>query len=275
MTDVLPTSAGQVSEDLQENITRAKQEMAGPVPLIPDAPECNVVLPRGVTYQGARQREAEVRELTGVDEEALAKIKRPEDTFDAVVTRGTVRIGPLMLEQVTLAERQHYLRNLLIGEREMLFVAIAQVTYGDERTYPVTCPACQRDQDLHVKLSEDFKPREVSSEMGDLVFVTSKGLKLEYRLATGGDQLEVLGKDGVTAAEMNTILLSQCILSVDGAMVVDPINFARSLPIRDRQGMLTELVERQPNVEMTVKYDCFGCGEGQQISFGWLDLFRA
>lgn len=44
--------------------------------------------------------------------------------------------------------------------------------------------------------------------------------------------------------------------------------------MRDRQRMLTEMSDRQPSVDLTVKYPCFGCQEEQQATFGWLDFFR-
>ena len=275
MTDVLPTSFGPPTRDTtaEEDLARAKKEIAGPVPLIEASPDCLVTLPRGLTYNGSRHTDAEVRELTGVDEEALAKLRRPEEVYDAVVLHGVVRIGTVRMEDMPNDERQHYLRSLLIGERDQLFVAIARVTYGDERKYAVSCPRCQREQDVILTVSEEFHPRK-----GDLTspfeYTTSKGFKLEYRLATGAEQLSVLSKDTITAAEMNTILLSECILSVDKQMVLDPVNFARNLSIRDRQELLAILVDRQPSMELKVTYECLGCLEEQQFTLGWLDLFR-
>ena len=77
--------------------------------------------------------------MTGVDEEALSKCKRIEDTFDTVLTRGVVRIGDLALEDLPMAERQSYMRSLLIGERDLLAMEIARVTYGDTKLFPYTC----------------------------------------------------------------------------------------------------------------------------------------
>jgi hypothetical protein len=283
VTDVIPTSFGQPPQaniteqlpgDLQADITRAKAEIAGPVPLITDSPDCTVDLPLGVAYGGARQRMAIVRELTGADEEALAKIKRPEEVFDAVLTHGVERIGALMLTQVAWAERQHYLRSLLIGERDILFVNIARVTYGDDKRYPeVVCDLCQRKQDVLLKISEEFKPKEVDFD-SPCEYTTSRGLRLEYKLATGADQLEALSGESPNPAEINTRMLAQCIKTIDGGMVVDPINFARSLSIRDRGALLNVLVDRQPSVDLTVKYKCFGCNEERSLALGWLDLFR-
>ena len=262
-------------DQLQADLDQAKEEIAGPVPTIEAAPDCVVDLLRGLPFNGKVHKRAEVRELTGIDEEALARYKKPEEVFDAVLAHGTVKIGDVDLASLPLGERQGILRTLLIGERDILFLNIARVTYGDERRFPVKCIVCGREQDLGVTLSEDFKATSVENIEGrGFTFTTSRGMKLEVRLATGEDQMTIFAKDGLSTAEMNTQMLSACILSVDDVIVVDPLNFARSLPMRDRQALVIEMVERQPSIDLTVKYPCFGCQEEQQQSFNWLDFFR-
>lgn len=261
--------------DTEENLQHAKETIVGPVPTIDAAPDCLVDLLRGLQHNGRDQRRAEVREMTGNDEEQLARYKRQGEIFDAVIALGTTRIGDIDLASMPLAERQGHLRQLLVGERDVLFLNIARVTYGDDRRFPVTCNACGRPQDLGVKLSEDFKPKVVNDvDERSFQYRTSRGEALEVRLATGADQMEILRKDGMTNAEMNTALLAACIISLNGGMVVDPHAFAKGMAMRDRQGLLEDLVERQPAVDLTIKFPCHGCQEEQQISFNWLDFFR-
>jgi hypothetical protein len=200
-----------------------------------------------------------------------------EDYFDGVIALGTVKVGELDLSPLPLGERQGLLRQLLVCERDAVYLNVAKATYGDTRTYPITCNLCKREQDLTVSITDDFKVDEVakSTDVRNFKHTTSKGFEVEVRLATGSDQLEVLKKDGITVAEMNTIMLSNCIVSVNGGMVVDPPAFARELPMRDRQALAAELVKRQPSIDLDIKYTCIGCQEEQQASFGWLDFFRA
>jgi hypothetical protein len=103
---------------------------------------------------------------------------------------------------------------------------------------------------------------------------TSRGEALEVRLATGADQMDVFRKEGMTTAEMNTMLLSSCIISLNGSMIVDPLGYAKSMTMKDRQQLLDEMVDRQPSVDLTIKFPCHGCQEERQISFNWLDFFR-
>lgn len=274
MTDVVPTSA-QVWEEKEQQLASAKEVIVGEAPVLAAAPETMLTLPRGISHNGKWHARCEVRELTGVDEEILAKVRKPEETFDMMLVRGVVRIGELDLSKMEQGESRGWLGKLLIGERELLFLAIAKATYGDERTYPVTCRNCGLELGLKVRISEDFKPKEIPDiRERAFEYVTSKGRRISYRLAIGDDQAEVLRRDGATVAEMNTILLSQCITEVDGQIVVDPLGFARGLPMRDRQAILGEMIKHQPNVDLSVSFPCEGCGEGQQVNFGWLDFFR-
>ena len=274
MTDVVPTSA-QVLEEKEQKLVSAKEIIAGEAPRIADPPESMLTLPRGIFNNGKWHARCEVRELTGVDEEILAKVRKPEETFDMMLVRGVTRIGEIDLSKMDVGDSRGWLGKLLIGERELLFLAIAKATYGDERNYPVTCRDCGLEQTLTVRISDDFKPKEIPDiREREFSYTTSKGDKINYRLATGVDQNEVMRKEGATVAEMNTLLLSSCISEVNGSMVVDPLSFARSLPMRDRQAILAEMVKHQPNVDLVVRFPCDGCGEGQQISFGWLDFFR-
>lgn len=276
MTDVLPTPTGQ-QIDVQADLARARQETVGPVPLIQSAPEPTFTLPRGLMHNGTWHTQVLVRELTGVDEEALARVKTVQDMFDAVITLGTVRIGTVELAMMPFSERQGLLQGLLLGEREQLYLAVVQSTYGDRKVLMYTCNSCSEEQELTVILSEDFKPKVVPDiqRTTEFSFTTSKGAQLTYRLATGADQLEALGKKGALAAEQNTIVLSRCIQSVDGqAVIVNPIEYARGLSMRDRQALLTLLVDHQPSVDLNVTINCVACREEQTVPLGWGDLFR-
>jgi hypothetical protein len=249
--------------------------MVGEVPRVEEPGNVLVDLPRGVLLGGKRQTRIEVRELTGVDEEALGRLRRADETYDLLLARGVVRMGDVDLTSLPLPERQGYLRQLLTGERDALFLAIARVTYGDERKFPLTCDKCGVSQDLLVTLSKDFPLTAGDEEIrNEYEYITSRNLRLAYRLSTGFDQAAMLRKEGASLAEMNTLLLSNCIVSVNGDVVVDPTGFARDLPMRDRQGLLAEMSEKQPRVDLKASVSCIGCGEGQQVEFGWLDFFR-
>lgn len=278
MTDTLPTpgvTEQRPAPPTQEDLTKARQLTLGDAPNIQESVEPYVDLPRGVMYNGTWQKRAMVRELTGVDEEAISRVKEVTDIYDTVLALGTVRIGEMELGVLPLAERQGFLAQLLLGERDQLFIAVVRSTYGDQKTMLYRCPNCNEQQQLTVTLSEDFPIETVPEvERTEFEFTTSKGQSITYRPAIGSDQLEALRRKNATMAEQNTIMLSRCIKLVDGGIVVDPMAFARQLPMRDRNTLLAELVSRQPRVDMTVTVDCVSCREEQTIPLGWADLFQ-
>ena len=66
-------------------------------PVIDDLPDTSVTLPAGAVIDGKVYTTAEVRELTGEDEEALAKARMTGNGakfVSVLLQRGTVSIGP-------------------------------------------------------------------------------------------------------------------------------------------------------------------------------------
>lgn len=274
MTTDLATE--QAVQDKQADIRAAKEAIAGPVPLISDAPDPVHRLPRGLFHKGIWEREVLCRELTGVDEEALAKAQNAYGYFNTVLALGVVSIGSFDLSQLSVAERQFYLSDLLIGEREQIFLKIVQVSFGNERPVGFNCQTCGEAQDVKLLIDTDFQPAEVTDvEATTLDYTTSKGEILTYRAGLGSDQEEVMDKKGLSMAEQNTLMISRCVTKRNGELIPDPTAFARSLPMRDRNRILELLVARQPQIELNITTNCASCGARQLLSMGWGDFFRS
>lgn len=277
MTDVRDFLSSAELEDKQKSLQAAKEAIAGPVPLINEAPDTTFKLQRGLYHNGIRKTEVVVRELTGGDEETLAKTKEPTDYYDTVLALGTASIGDLDFLDKPLAERKSLVRDLLIGERDQLFLMIIKTTFGETRTINFTCTRCREAQDITLYLSEDFKPQEVDPELlaeDAFEFKTSRGDNLTVRLALGDDQHEAFARKGATQAEQNSTILSRCITKRNGGLIVDPVEYVRSLSMRDRSELLNELVRRQPTINLEVKTTCAACSSDQRLTLGWGDLFR-
>lgn len=249
--------------------------MAGPIPLIDDAPDTALVLPRGFLQQGAWHRRVEVRELTGADEEALAKVADQLAFFSTVIALGVTSIGDVDLADTPLAERKYFLSTLLLGEREQIFLKVIQASFGKQKVIPFTCSLCAVEQELTLLLDQDFQPKQVD-DVDKVVrtFVTKNGDTLEYHLATGADQDEALGKKGASTAEQNTIMLARCVTKRNGGLIPDQIGYVRYMGISDRQKLLQLMVDQQPSIDLNVSTTCAGCGGEQRIALGWADLFR-
>ena len=266
----LPEELGGKETDL----LRAKEAIAGPVPLIPDQPDNDVELPNGYFFGGVMHTKAEVKELNGADEEALARTKDFADFFDRMVALGTIRIGDAVLTDMSMTDRQGALQTLLVGERERLFLAIVQATYGDTKTFTFTCGQCNSEQEVDVVFSEDFNVKPGDDIRPSYTYTAGNGDLIEYRLVNGADQMAALHETGTNMAEQNTVVLSRCILKVNDGLVPDPKGYAQQMKIKDRRAILDSLVSHQPGVDLEVKLNCVRCQNEQTIRFGWSDLFQ-
>lgn len=259
----------------EKEIQDAQKVVTGSIPLIEDPAPNLIELPRG-RYVGKKwETEVELRELTGADEEALARFNDAADFFDGVVVYGTARIGSTQLTDLSFPERQSILADLLIGEREQLFINIARITYGNEKDITHTCPSCGNEAETTLLLSEDIKiPVMENPYTLTYTMVTSKGDTLSYRLTTGADQLAVIKRRGASAAEQSTLMISECVVKVNDKPVVDPVGMARSLSMGDRRKLLDHLVEIQPSPDMNLKMPCAQCGFELVFPLSWGDIFR-
>lgn len=266
------------TEDMESlGITRDPSEvLKGKMPTMAAPEEDTLVLPRGMFVEGRWQKDVKVRELTGVDEETLARRRDPLDYFDAVVAMGTETVGTESMVRKPLSERERLLSNLLVGERELLFLNIIRATFGNERDVEYSCPACQSEFTTTLLLDTDLV---LENSLGDeppsaYEFTTSKGEVVEYRLVIGADQREAMQKKSATAAEQNTVILSRVIQRVDGEIVGDRRAYVLGMSMKDRRDLVAELDKKQPKVNNEIEIECQTCGRTNVLTLDWGDLFR-
>lgn len=254
-------------------VAAALASTASDTPLIDLPPDGAVELPGGYIHPADHQlyTNAEVRELTGVDEEMLAK---PEVTKNLgrftqlLLQRGVTRIGPFENPDNNL------LGSLLVGDRDMLLVAIRRSTYGDDLEMSVNCPACSEQLDLKYDLATDIPVKKMDDPLDrQFVHVLKSGRKVTAKLAVGVDQEAILNATNKTVPELNTLLLSRCI--VDDAGVPLGIEGVRALGIQDRQNLLKEITDRQPGPKyQSLDIECPVCAKEFPLGLSLYDLFR-
>jgi hypothetical protein len=253
------------------------QKIAGDHPEMPEAPDNTVQLLRGIYKDGVWHKDVELRELTGVDEEKLSKVKTDAAVFDTILALGVTAVGGIDFSEMTRSEKEAVLSELLIGERMVIYLNIVRVTFGNDKLMNWTCSSCSADNETVILISEDFKLESKDDEEPQVSyeFTTSKGDKLTYRLAVGSDQKAITdNKKNVTVAEANTILLSKILTQINDKFPLDAMEYVRNLSLKDRTKILEDLDKRQPYVDMGLDIDCPSCGEVQRIPLSWGDLFR-
>lgn len=235
------------------------------------APSDNAVtLYRGYEHDGELLRDAEVRELTGADEEALAKVVGDWQRFgDALIQRGTVSIGGVpMSREIGDA--------LLVGDREALVVGIRIATFGEMlEVEDYECPECRGKSDLEI----DLTALPECEGTGDPVTVVSRQKhEAVVRYPNGADQRAIYSDSRATLAEQNTTLLARCLISLDGepmpTSTVGRVQRVRQMGFAHRRAILRYVAETQPGPRLNrIEYTHDACGSVIKLPLSMGDLF--
>ena len=249
----------------------AKKAMEEPEAVITTrAPsESEVSLPGGfLTQSGELITTAEVRELNGADEEAIAKAGSTGKALAVLLQRGLTKLGT---NDVTSAD----LDTLLSGDRDAILIGVRKVTFGDTINVPVACQHCGNEHVTEVNIIDDVPVKTLSNPVEDRVWSTetSKGTVV-VALPNGVVQKRLMENFDKTSAEVNTLLLSGCIVSVNGSPSVGA-STALSLSMSDRSKIVQEILTKSPGPRLgEVKKTCKACGESMDIPLSLVDLFR-
>jgi hypothetical protein len=273
-----PTDNPEKTNALVEKLLNETSTSPAPEVLFPESDIVN--LPGGLARKDDVIKTVRVKELTGEDEEALAKASQSSNPLvflDRLIRCGVTKIGDSKDEKL--------LGRMLIGDREAVILGIRKATYGDKiKISDWSCPNCGNKADL--SFSVDDIPCVTLADPSDAEFTVQlrKG-SAKVRLANGNDQLAVFEKTDLTQAQRDTILLSRCVVSVtdtngkEKLMAAFP-SMSRSMSVPDRHAILKELGTRQPGPKYDqLSFNCDNCSEEQKVTvtignlfldFGWI-----
>jgi hypothetical protein len=218
-----------------------------------------VRLPNGFWVDGSRHLDAQVRPLTGLDEEFLldgAVELAPAARATALLARCVLRLGPV--DPV----REDDIRALTIGDREALLLDVHQLTFGDRIQSTVSCPSCGERLDLDFLSSDVRVPTrpeatssyEVRLEMDDGAY------RIRFRLPTGADQeaaVAAVADDIVTGVQTGVhVLLERCVEEVRRDET--PIRVG-DLPPPLIAALSECVAECDPQAEVELVSECLAC----------------
>jgi hypothetical protein len=251
--------------------------MAEPVPSMPGVPQVTIELIRGIhdADNDVWHTEAEVRELTGEDEEYLAGLETKKgllysDYMASLLARAVVRIGELPIDGSPKSKA--IVNKLMLADRDLLYLGVVKATYGDTRLINMVCSSCKTKNDVELVLDEDFPVHYPDFDIRKgLKVETSKGV-VTLRLPNGEDTVYAQEKSK-NDAELNTVMLSRCAMWPKGKAPEDPLKWARSLNVGDRKKLINSLLEVKvgPTLE-EVDTQCASCGEDMPILLDWVSL---
>lgn len=241
------------------------------IPIIPDAPGDFIVLSGG--------KNATVRELNGLDEEALAKAMKSNNGFhlmDTLLTRGVETIGGAPATPEAL-------KGLLLGDRDELLIAIRVATYGDEFVLEGwQCPLCGGQTDLEFSLAHSIEriPLEPGADLEPSFEIElRRGAKALVRFPTGADQLACADVNW-TPTERNSEMLRRCVKMItrsDGSQIhVQAFPGAiAEMNIPDRRKIVDAINDKQPGPRYTlIEFTHAECQKEVKLALSMLDLFR-
>ena len=250
-------------------ITKALADTPKPeqeVKLIPPS-ETVVTLPGGfISDTGEVITEAEVRELTGADEEAIAKASSVGRALMLILQRGTVRIGEQKADE-------RILDRLLSGDRDTLLLAIFKATFG--RTAEIAVNFDGEIKMVEVDLDIDIKTKSLKDPIADRVFeVKGKKDTFTVQLPTGVAQKEIITNSDKSAAELTTLMLENTVVQINGAPVLTKQQ-VRNLGLVDRRKIVDEINTRIPGPQFdNITVTDPDTGREVQVPINFGTLFR-
>ena len=246
----------------------SQEEQIEPAKIVPPS-DGTVNLPGGfLTADGEIVRTAEVRELNGKDEEAIARANGAAKVFGVILNRATVALGGVKPTEQMLDE-------LLIGDRDELLLGIFKSTFGNEAELGAYCNGCRDLKTVQVNLDEDIKRKVMLNPEEDRTFMVY-GKKNEFlvTLPTGTTQKKLLADDTYTTAEQATILLEQTVLEINGKPVITKQQ-VQNLSILDRRDIVEEISKRNIGPQFgDVTISCPDCEGEVTVPINLGTLFR-
>lgn len=254
-----------------------KDALAGAVPEEPKTPlkivapaDGSVTLPGGfLNVSGEVITTAKVRELNGLDEEAIARQNSLGKAITLILSRAVVSVGS---ESAT----ETLLDGLLAGDADALMLGIYRSTFGDTVTIPSFCSGCADVKQVEVDLSTDLEYKGLLDPIGDRVFtVKGKNTDYEVMLPSRKVQREMMHGADKTTAELNSILLEGCVLKIGSAPVFSKTQ-VQSINLSDRKTILQAISERNPGPKFQgVQVDCGVCGGKVDVPISLGAIFRS
>jgi hypothetical protein len=269
------TDSGRVdvvtNELIEAALTQADMAEEAPVeePTITPPPDTVFDLPGGfISPTGEVAMEAEVRELTGRDEEVIAKATTIQKALSIVLQRGLVRVGSV--NNIT----DGVLNNMLAGDRDYALLRIYAATFGKDVKTTQTCTQCGSEVDIEIDVLADIPVKRLESPTDRRIFVECSVGKVAIDLPTGYTQKEIMAHGDKTLAELTTILLENTVVQINDRPVVGR-NVVLDLPIRDRRKINEALADHQMGPQMQdIKVECPNCATEMEVPLSLAALFQ-
>jgi len=224
--------------------------------------------------------EIEIKQMTAKEEDLLAN--------QELIKKGKV-LDKLM--ESLIVNKSVRVEDVLIPDKNAIFIAIRRLAYGDDYNVAVTCPQCSKQTKVNINLGNlAYKPFEFDKhQKGQNEFqfkLPHSGVTVTYKLLNQLDEQSIdaelahLRRNSKENTAELTTRLKYLLTSVDG--VTDRMSIRKfvddKLSARDSLALRKHMKENNPDVDMTFDFACTECDYERRIdvpigaSFLWPDL---
>lgn len=221
--------------------------------------------------EGTLHTEVEVREMNGTDEEAISKKDINSNGGKVVRTlleRCVLRIGTIYRDEVKSNKWREIIQELSVGDQDYILLKIRQASLGDEIETQYECPDPNCKEKIITTITVDELPIVPFNGQHTIEFelprghVTKDGTvlrkgKLRHPNGLDREALDTVMRKNSGLA--NTLMLSRCIVELEGIKVHDDI--VRNLSMKDRNYLLSLINENRFGVDLAVEVECPTCAE--------------
>ena len=203
-------------------------------------------------------RRAELRQLSGREEDWLTR--HPNAPAAVAVTH---LLKGCLVDLDGRNPDAELVRQLLVGDRDFLMLALRSLTLGDAFQAVALCSSCHEKMDIGFGASEvpmEFATGPSQPEY-ELTLEGAEGPReIRFRLPTGGDQEAVLGLEMETARRT---LFDRCVLSDGGA----------PLTLEESEQVEAAIERVAPRIDLELDVVCPNCGAAFVLPFDTTAFF--
>ena len=209
-------------------------------------------LPGGLVLNGRRLGRAELRPLTGREEEWVTQ---HATTPSAHIATKLLSACFVRLDDVPV--NSEMIGKLLVGDRDYLILQLRRMTLGDHFAAVFSCPACKRAMDVEF-LAQDIAVEPRPQTAATYTWQGSPRY-VNYRLPNGADQEAVADLSPSEAVEA---LIARCV-DRDFSPLTD----------EERAAIIAEMDRLAPQIDLELDLNCPECGHSFTTPFDCTSFF--
>jgi hypothetical protein len=233
-----------------------------------------VQLRSGLGARGGGERDAVLRSMTGADEALFAQLAAdlpPAHATTELLSCAIERIGALSPVSTEDA------RELTVGDRHRLLLALYRATHGRRLSLVVPClaPGCGRILELDLSLDrilDEPIPEGVALEHEIRVDLAGREVQVRFRLPNGGDQEAVSAIAATDVDQAADLVLRRTVL-LFAPSVGEGDELEACLPAL-RAPLTAAFARLDPEAEIVLRLACPDCGHETPADLDPFALFE-